>query len=116
MIHDAGEGVLMGDNAHQTSSHALRVKRLGIGTYQEPVIYMRSDCRVCRAEGFEAQSRVQVAHNRHAIIATLNIGTSDLLVPGLPLFTEHAEAPGELGYAFDYVAAQPGIVCVEAVS
>ena len=34
--------------------------------------------------------------------------------PGQPLFTVHAEAPGELAYALDYIAAQPGIVRVEA--
>lgn len=71
----------MSDNTHQTSSHALRLVRLGIDTYQEPVIYMRSDCHVCRAEGFEAQSRVQVARNGRAIIATLNVVTGDLLAP-----------------------------------
>jgi thymidine phosphorylase len=71
----------MNDNAHQRSSHALRLKRLGIDTYQEPVIYMRSDCHVCRAEGFEAQSRVQVALNNHSIIATLNVVTGELLAP-----------------------------------
>lgn len=54
---------------------------MGIDTYQEPVIYMRSDCHVCRAEGFEAQSRVQVAHDGHAIVATLNVVTGDLLAP-----------------------------------
>ena len=69
----------MSDNVHQMSPHALRLKRLGIDTYQEAVIYMRSDCHVCRAEGFEAQSRVQVTHNGHAIIATLNVVTSELL-------------------------------------
>jgi thymidine phosphorylase len=33
---------------------------------------------------------------------------------GMPLFTVHAEAPGELVYALEYIAAQPGIVHVEA--
>jgi thymidine phosphorylase len=71
----------MSDNAHWTLGHPLRLKRLGIDTYQEPVIYMRSDCHVCRAEGFEAQSRVQVTHNNRAIVATLNVVTGDLLAP-----------------------------------
>lgn len=75
------EGVFMSDNANWTLPHALRLRRLGIDTYQEPVIYMRSDCHVCRAEGFEAQSRVQVSHNGHAIVATLNVVTGDLLAP-----------------------------------
>jgi len=38
----------------------LRARRLGIDTYQQPVVYMRADFRVCRAEGFEAQSRLEV--------------------------------------------------------
>jgi thymidine phosphorylase len=70
----------MSDNVHRMSP-ALRLKRLGIDTYQEAVIYMRRDCHVCRAEGFEAQSRVQVTHNGHAIIATLNVVTGELLAP-----------------------------------
>jgi thymidine phosphorylase len=36
-----------------------------------------------------------------------------LVEAGQPLFTVHAEAPGELAYALDYIAAQPGIVRVE---
>ncbi len=72
----------MSDNTHRTTLHTLRLRRLGIDTYQEAVIYMRRDCHVCRAEGFEAQSRVQVAHNGHAIIATLNVVTGELLAPG----------------------------------
>ncbi len=71
----------MTDHVHQMSPQALRLKRMGIDTYQEAVIYMRRDCHVCRAEGFEAQSRVQVTHNGHAIIATLNVVTSELLAP-----------------------------------
>lgn len=61
-------------------SHSLRLKRLGIDTYQEAVIYMRSDCYVCRSEGFEAHSRIHVSHNSHSIIATLNVITSDHLL------------------------------------
>ncbi len=59
--------------------HRLRLKRLGIDTYQEPVIYMRQDCDVCRSEGFEAQSRIEVRRDGRPIIATLNVVTSDLL-------------------------------------
>ena len=38
----------------------LRLRRLGIDTYQEPVLYMHRDCPVCHSEGFEAQSRVEL--------------------------------------------------------
>jgi hypothetical protein len=32
----------------------LHLTRMGIDTHQEPVVYMRDDCHVCRAEGFNA--------------------------------------------------------------
>lgn len=57
----------------------LLLTRLGIDTHQEPVVYMREDCHVCRAEGFNAQGRVLVCINERSIIATLNIMTGDLL-------------------------------------
>jgi thymidine phosphorylase len=59
--------------------HFLRLRRIGIDTYQEPVIYMRQDCHVCRSEGFEAQSRVKVESNHRSIIATLNVIMTDAL-------------------------------------
>jgi len=62
--------------------HTLRLRRLGIDTHQEPVIYMRSDCHVCRAEGFTAHARVQVMNGGHSIVATLNQIKSDLLKDG----------------------------------
>lgn len=52
---------------------------MGIDTYQEPVIYMRADCNVCRSEGFESQSRIKVSLNGQSVIATLNIVLNDLL-------------------------------------
>jgi thymidine phosphorylase len=59
----------------------LRLRRLGIDTYQEPVLYMHRDCHVCHSEGFEAQSRVEVSLNGRSIVATLNVVTSDVLSP-----------------------------------
>jgi thymidine phosphorylase len=64
--------------AHQ-EPNILRLKRLGIDTYQEPVIYMAKTCPVCRAEGWTAQTRIQVMHDGRAIIATLNVVTNGLL-------------------------------------
>ena len=54
------------------TSNTLRLKRLGIDTHQEAVIYMRRDCHVCRAEGFSAHARVRVSAGDTSIIATLN--------------------------------------------
>jgi len=64
---------------HRTRSNTLKLRRLGIDSYDEPVIYMRADCDVCRSEGFESHSRVSVALNGRRIIATLHIVTSGLL-------------------------------------
>lgn len=55
----------------------LRAHRAGIDTYQQPVVYMRADCDVCRAEGFEAQAQVElVSRGRHllAILHRVNDG------------------------------------------
>ena len=49
------------------------LKRMGIDTYQETVVYMRADCYVCRSEGFEAHTRVQVSLGKKSVIATLNV-------------------------------------------
>lgn len=61
---------------------SLKARRFGIDTYQEPVIYLRHDSPICRSEGFEALSRVQVDNGHRSILATLNIVTSGLLTPG----------------------------------
>lgn len=52
---------------------ALIVNNVGIDTHQEPVAYMREDCHVCRAEGFDASSRVLVISGENRLIATLNV-------------------------------------------
>jgi thymidine phosphorylase len=54
---------------------ALQLRRLGIDTYDEPVIYMRADCPVCRSEGFSSHSRVTVALNGKRIAQYRHIGT-----------------------------------------
>lgn len=64
------------------NSAVLQLRPLGIDTHREFVIYMRRDCHVCRAEGFQAQTRVQVALGERRIIATVNVIDSDLLAPG----------------------------------
>lgn len=75
-------------DASPASSHGdvpahnvLRIRRLGIDTYQEPVIYMRNDCHLCRAEGFEARSRVELQLGQRRVIATLNVVSSSIVAP-----------------------------------
>ena len=62
---------------HET--HKLKLRRLGIDTHQETVVYMRRDCPVCRSEGFAAHARISVSLNGRTIIATLSQITSDPL-------------------------------------
>ena len=60
---------------HQT----LRLRRLGIDTYTDPVIFMNRDCPIFRSEGFEARARVKVALGDRQIIATLHVVNEALL-------------------------------------
>ena len=69
--------------------NALRLRRLGIDTYQEPVVYMAADCPVCRSEGWAAQARVLVTLGDRSIIATLNVVTG-LLAPDEASLSEAA--------------------------
>jgi thymidine phosphorylase len=81
------------------TSNTLRLRRLGIDTYDEPVIYMRADCPVCRSEGFDSHSRVSVQVNGRRIVATLHIVTSELL---------HANEAGLSEPAWKLLAASEG--------
>lgn len=60
-------------------AHQLTVRRLGVDTYREPVVFMRSDCAVCRSEGFEALSRVTLSVGERSILATINVVNGDLV-------------------------------------
>ncbi len=71
-------------------SHLLRLRRVGIDTYQESVVYMHRDCHVCRSEGFAAQSRVLLRSNGVELIATLNVVESSIVSPGEAGLSESA--------------------------
>ena len=62
--------------------NVLKARRLHIDTYQEPVVYMRSDCHICRSEGFEAQSRLAISCAGAEVIATLNVVSNSILGVG----------------------------------
>lgn len=62
-------------------ANSLRLKWLGIDTYQEPVVFMAQDCPVCRSEGWRAQARVLVTLGSDSVVATLNVVTDSLLSP-----------------------------------
>ncbi len=92
----------------------LPVRRAGIDTYRQPVLYLHRDSLVCRAEGFAALTRVSVKYGDREIIAVLNVVTGDLLghdeaalsevgwqalglEPGARVTFAHAEPPGSAG-------------------
>ncbi len=62
------------------STASMKIRRMGIDTHYEPVIYMHADCQICRSEGFEAQSRIRVHCRDRSIIATLNVVTDDRML------------------------------------
>lgn len=62
-----------------SAAPSLKIRRLGIDTYQELVVYMRSACQVCKSEGFEAQSRIELRCGEARVTATLNVVHFDLL-------------------------------------
>ena len=73
----------MGASKVRTSAGALFIaRRAGIETYQAPIIYMRSDCHVCRAEGFESQARLEVTAGGRSLIATVHHVLASWLQPG----------------------------------
>jgi thymidine phosphorylase len=63
------------------AGYTLRLKRMDIDTHEEPIVYMRSDCHVCRSEGFSAHSRVTVTTEHASIIATLNVVRDGYVLP-----------------------------------
>lgn len=73
----------MGPGGQQARSPARLVgRRALIDTYQAPVVYMRSDCHVCRAEGFESQARVELNAGSRSVIATVHHVMAPWLRPG----------------------------------
>ena len=88
----------------------LPVRRAGINTYRQPVLYLHQTCLVCRSEGFAAPTRVEVKQGKRQIVAILNMVTGDWLSPheaalseaawqalspepGQPVELAHAEPP-----------------------
>jgi thymidine phosphorylase len=68
----------------------IKLKRIGIDTYHEPVIYMRQDSPVCLSEGLKSQTRVSIKLNEKTIIATLEIVVSDIIGQGEAGLSESA--------------------------
>ncbi len=57
----------------------LKLVKLGIDTLHEFIVFIHSDCFICKSEGFYAHTQVVVTLNDHSIVATLNVVHSDIL-------------------------------------
>ena len=65
-----------GRDAPQT----LQIRRVGIDTWRESVVYLHRDCPVVRAEGFQALSKVTVHANGTTLTAVLNVVDDERIV------------------------------------
>src|SRR5690606_2380852 len=89
------------------SCTCIPVRRAGIDTSRQPVLFLRSDNPVCRAEGFAPLARVKVVCGERDIVAALNVVTGDWLDVGEAALSDTAwhalrPPPGalvELGHA-----------------
>ncbi len=63
----------------QEAAHSLIAIPMGINTHHEMVAFMRSDCHVCRSEGFEALASIQITHGQETIIAKLYVVDTEKL-------------------------------------
>lgn len=82
------------------SDNNLRLVRAGIDTYRQPVVYMREDCDLCRAEGFSTQTRIKVRVGEKSLIATLNVVTDADWLP--------QDAVALSNWAWECLTPQPG--------
>ncbi|MCD8505181.1 MAG: thymidine phosphorylase family protein [Burkholderiaceae bacterium] len=92
-----------------TQPSSLTYKPLGIDTLQEHVAFMHRDCHICKSEGIEAQTRVELRHDNKSVIAIVNVVHSDLLdcgEIGLSLNTEK-DLDARPGDAIEVMQAAP---------
>ncbi len=68
--------------------NTLKLKRLGLDTYYENIIFMRADCPICLSEGFTALTRIRVEFGGKRIVATLNVVMSEILGDGEAILSE----------------------------
>lgn len=68
----------------------LIARRTGIHTHQEAVAFMRTDCHVCRSEGFTASSRVRISAGHRSVVATLFQVSDGWLAPDTVGLSESA--------------------------
>lgn len=77
----------------------LHVIRIPIDTHHQAIAFMRRDCYICRSEGFNAQSRVELSLGDRRVMATLDIVDDDWLQP---------QTIGVSEFAWQLLDAKPG--------
>ena len=71
-----------GISASEPVAIRLPVRRAGIDTYRQPVLFLRQGCLVCRAEGFVALARVKVECDGREVVVTREPGGTPRAGPG----------------------------------
>ena len=67
----AGARPLAPRSSHDAHGGTLRARRLGLESQSEPLVLMHKDCPICRSEGFQARSRIELRHGERSVLATL---------------------------------------------
>jgi len=75
-----------------SASNVVRVRRLGLDTQYEAVVFMHKECHVCRSEGFGAHARVLLCNGKRQVIATLYQATGNLIAHDEAALSESAWA------------------------
>ncbi len=65
----------------KNNPNLLKYKYLGIFTQNSHVAFLKNDSDVCISEGFAALTRIRVSTKTNSIVASLNVVTSDILLP-----------------------------------
>ena len=72
------------------ADNQLRLKKLGIDTYHENILFIRANSSICISEGFTALTRVLVMHGNSTLVATLNVVYSEIIDKGEAALSEIA--------------------------
>lgn len=93
------------------------LRRPGVALHRYPVVASREG----RVEAVDNRRLAQAAKLAGAPAAPLaglavEVRVGDTVARGQPLFTLHAQSPGELAYALEYVARHPAIVSLGTAS
>ena len=103
---------------------SLPIRRVGIDTWRENVVFLHRECPVVRAAGFQALAKVLVRANGQAIVAVLNVVDDAGIVeprelglsedafarlgvePGHPAQIEHAAPPESIASLHRKIAGE----------